>query len=59
MTEQTAKPVTTSSPQGTFSHKIGGITYNVNVHFNQETSETLTDKIKRMVLADCDNYKKI
>ncbi|MFI3214034.1 MAG: transposon-encoded TnpW family protein [Eubacteriales bacterium] len=57
MTEQTAKSVPNSSPQGTFTHKIGGITYNINVHFNENTSETIDDKIKRMVLDDCDNYK--
>lgn len=57
MTEKTTNAVETTTPQGGFSHKIGGITYKVNVHFNEKSSETIDDKIKRMILADCENCK--
>ncbi len=50
--------VETTTPPS-FTHKVGGITYKVNVHFNEKSSETMDDKIKRMILEDCNNPKNI
>lgn len=52
------KAVETTTPPS-FTHKVGGITYKVNIHFNEKSSETMDDKIKRMMLDDCNNPKNI
>ena len=35
--------------QPTFTKKIGGTTYQVNVHFSKTSKETITDKILRLI----------
>ncbi len=35
-----------------YQKKVGKITYIVKVHFNENTTETLSDKIKRMIRRD-------
>ena len=52
------KVVETTTPPS-YMHKVGNITYKVNVHFNEKSSETIDDKIKRMILEDCNNPKNI
>ena len=57
MTEQTVKPVTTSPPQGTFTHKIGNTTYVVGVHFSKTSKETIDDKIERLIIRDLEKQR--
>ena len=53
MNEQTTtKAVETTTPQGTFTHKIGNTTYIVGVHFSKTSKETINDKIERLILSD-------
>ena len=53
MNEQTTtKAVETTTPQGTFTHKIGNTTYIVGVHFSKTSKETIEDKIERLILSD-------
>ena len=53
MNEQTTNnAVSTATPQGTFTHKIGNTTYVVGVHFSKTSKETIEDKMKRLILSD-------
>lgn len=36
------------------ARKIGGITYLVGVHFNEGATETIGDKLKRMMKNECE-----
>ena len=39
------------------ARKIGGITYLVGVHFNEGATETVGEKLKRMMKTECDGAK--
>ena len=41
------------SPAPALAVKIGGTTYLVHVHFSETSKETLEDKIKRLLKAEC------
>ena len=34
--------------------KIGKTTYHVKIHFSETSKETMSDKIKRLILNDCE-----
>lgn len=55
MEQATNNAVVTTPPQGTFTHKIGKTTYVVGVHFSKTSKETIEDKIRRLILSDCEN----
>ena len=50
-TMQTADTTTTRAPENTpaLVEKIGKTTYKVHVHFSNTSTETMSDKIKRML----------
>ena len=50
-TMQTADTIPTSAPEDTpaLVKKIGKTTYKVHVHFSNTSTETMSDKIKRML----------
>ena len=50
-TMQTADTTTTRAPENTpaMVKKIGKTTYKVHVHFSNTSTETMSDKIKRML----------
>lgn len=50
-TMQTADPATASAPEDApaLVKKIGRTTYMVRVHFSKTSTETMSDKIKRML----------
>ncbi len=50
-TMQTADTTTTRAPEDTpaLVKKIGKTTYKVHVHFSNTSTETMSDKIKRML----------
>lgn len=50
-----AEHTTTQSPCPTVKRKIGKMTYIVKVHFNNNATETMADKIKRMLRNDLKN----
>ena len=50
MTE--TKPSYSEKPDGIFTYKIENQTFRVNIFFNQNTKETLQDKLLRVILAD-------
>ena len=33
---------------------IGGTTFDIHIHFSETSKETLSDKIKRLILNDCE-----
>ena len=39
------------------ARKIGGITYLVGIHFNEGATETVGEKLKRMMKTECDGAK--
>jgi hypothetical protein len=49
--------VETTTPHGTFTHKIGNTTYVVGVHFSKTSKETIDDKMKRLILSDLEHIK--
>ena len=53
-TMQTADTTTTRAPEDApaLVKKIGKTTYKVRVHFSQTSTETMSDKIKRLILND-------
>ena len=55
-TMQTADTTTTRAPEDApaLVKKIGKTTYKVRVHFSQTSTETMSDKIKRLILNDCE-----
>ena len=58
MNEQTTNnAVSTATPQGTFTHKIGNTTYIVGVHFSKTSKETIDDKIERLIIQDLEKQK--
>ncbi|MFI3255805.1 MAG: transposon-encoded TnpW family protein [Eubacteriales bacterium] len=46
---------TTENKPPSFTHKIGKTTYHVNMHFSETATESLLDKIKRMLINDFNN----
>ncbi len=54
--QETNSAVENTTPEGTFTHKIGNTTYVVGVHFSKTSKETIEDKIERLVLND---YEKL
>ena len=53
-TMQTADTTTTRAPEDApaLVKKIGKTTYKVRVHFSNTSTETMSDKIKRLILND-------
>ena len=51
MSEETRTTTTTRAPEDApaLVKKIGKTTYKVRVHFSQTSTETMSDKIKRML----------
>lgn len=47
-----SKPRYNEKPDGIFTHKIENQTFRVNVFFNQNSQETLQDKLLRVILND-------
>ena len=41
------------------ARKIGGITYLVGVHFSEGATETLGEKLKRMMKTECEGAKSV
>lgn len=39
------------------ARKIGGITYLVGIHFNEGATETIGEKLKRMMKTECERAK--
>ena len=49
----TASPLTVKeAPQPVMVKKIGKTTYRVTIHFSETSKETMSDKIKRLILND-------
>ena len=54
-TPATASPLTVKeAPQRVMVKKIGKTTYRVTIHFSETSKETMSDKIKRLILNDCE-----
>ncbi|MGL5254241.1 MAG: transposon-encoded TnpW family protein [Brevinema sp.] len=51
--------VANTTPEATFTHKIGKTTYVVGVHFSKTSKETINDKIERLILNDLQREKYI
>jgi len=50
----TASPLTAQgTQQPVMVKRIGKTTYRVKLHFSETSKETMTDKIKRLILNDC------
>ena len=50
-----ASPLTAKeAPQPVMIKKIGKTTYRVKIHFSETSKETMSDKIKRLILNDCE-----
>ena len=50
----TASPMTAQgTQQPVMVKRIGKTTYRVKLHFSETSKETMTDKIKRLILNDC------
>ena len=41
------------------TRKIGGITYLVGIHFNEGATETVGEKLKRMMKTECEGAKSV
>jgi len=52
--ENTAITNEVREPVPMFTQKIDGTTYIVGVHFSKTSKETIEDKIKRLILHDCE-----
>ena len=53
-TTPTASPLTAQgTQQPVMVKRIGKTTYRVKLHFSETSKETMTDKIKRLILNDC------
>ena len=54
-TTAAAPPLTVqAAPQPVMIKKIGKTTYRVKIHFSETSKETMSDKIKRLILNDCE-----
>ena len=53
-TPAAASPLTAQgTQQPVMVKRIGKTTYRVKLHFSETSKETMTDKIKRLILNDC------
>ena len=52
MKNETMKTVTTATTTNCFSRKIGNTTYFVSVSFSEKSTESMDDKILRLVASD-------
>ena len=53
-TPATASPLTVKeAEQPDIVKKIGNTTYRVKIHFSTTSKETMSDKIKRLIMNDC------
>lgn len=44
----------------TFQRKLGNTTYKVRVHFDENSTETFEDKVKRLIVNECmEEQKKV
>ena len=50
--KMTDKNTATTTPAPSVKKKIGKTTYIVKVHFSKNATETMSDKIKRMIRTD-------
>ena len=50
--ENTKATISTKKPDGRLSMKIGRTTYNIGIHFNQASTESMEDKVKRLINED-------
>ena len=39
-----------------FTEAIGSTTYEVSIHFSKTSTETISDKIKRLIQQDCTKF---
>ena len=51
--ETQEKKIIFSGIQPVMVKRIGKTTYRVKLHFSETSKETMTDKIKRLILNDC------
>ena len=61
MSNKNSNNLTTTSPlnaketeQPAIVKKIGNTTYQVKIHFSTTSKETMSDKIKRLIINDCE-----
>ena len=52
---ENVKETPATEPESRIKTTIGDITYLVKVHFNNNSKETLNDKIKRMLIKDANH----
>ena len=50
--ENTKATVSTKEPDGRLSMKLGRTTYNIGIHFNHASTESMEDKVKRLIHED-------
>lgn len=50
--ENAETPISTKEPDGRLSMRIGRTTYNIGIHFNQSSEESMEDKVKRLIQED-------
>ena len=51
-TAAASPPTVKEAPQPVMIKKIGKTTYRVKIHFSETSKETMSDKIKRLILND-------
>ena len=61
MSNKNSNNLATTSPlnakemeQSAIVKKIGNTTYQVKIHFSTTSKETMSDKIKRLIINDCE-----
>lgn len=56
MEKQNIEPTDKRAEQSVpfFSEKIGNMTYNVSVHFNEQSKQNVQDKLKRVIIHKVD-----
>ena len=61
MSDKNSNNLATTSPlnaketeQPAIVKKIGNTTYQVKIHFSTTSKETMSDKIKRLIINDCE-----
>lgn len=48
-----ASPLTVEKPAVKLNKRVGNTTYRVTLHFKEDTAETMSDKIKRLIRMEC------
>lgn len=51
-TTAVATATTARKPDGAFTMKMGNTTYNIGLHFKQDSKESIEDKVKRLIEQD-------